>query len=286
MRTFFICLQLFIFTASIAFTGEKTGASDLKNPVCLIRTSMGDIHIELFADDAPNTVKNFIDLAEGSKEYVDVSKGGKIKKPFYDGLIFHRVIRDFMIQAGCPLGDGTGSPGYTFRDEINAKSLGLDKLKAFDDRTRPHNYLGIRSQEDYNNLMKKVLNPIVASMGIDSEEEFRNREKEIVDKLKVLTLEQIYIYMGYRFNDKLTSHYPERGSIAMANSGPDTNGSQFFINVVDTPWLTGKHTVFGHVFDGMEVVDRIVHVPVDDKAKPVNDVKIISIRQVKYPSKE
>ena len=286
MRTLFICLQILLLTTSISFAEQKPDIINSGNPVCLIITSMGDINIELFADDAPETVDNFIGLAEGSKEHVDVKTGKKIKTPFYDGLIFHRVIRDFMIQTGCPLGTGTGSPGYMFGDEINAKSLGLDKIKAFDEKTRPHSYLGIRSQQGYNKLMKKVLNPVVASMRINSEEEFKNREKEIVEKLKELSLEQVYTYLGYKFNDKLVSHHPDRGSIAMANSGPDTNGSQFFINVVDTPWLAGKHTVFGKVIEGMEVVDLISNVEVDGNAKPVNDVKIISIRQINYQPRQ
>lgn len=281
MKFFIICLQLLFVITSTASAEEKLVMTGPENPVCLIKTSMGDIRVKLFINDAPDTVENFIGLAEGNKEYVDARTGKKTKQPFYDGLIFHRVIKDFMIQGGCPLGNGAGSPGYRFKDEINAKSLGLDQLKAFDDQTRPHSYLGIRSQEDYNNLMKKILNPILASMGIASDEELKKREKEVVNKLMELNLEQVYAHMGYRFNDNLNSHHPERGSIAMANSGPDSNGSQFFINTVATPWLAGKHTVFGQVIDGMEVVDRISNVAVDGKASPVDEVKIISIRQVK-----
>src|SRR4051794_28660185 len=121
-------------------------------------TNHGDIKLELFDDEAPKTVRNFRDLAG---------------KGFYDGLIFHRVIKDFMIQGGCPQGTGTGGPGYTFEDEIN-------------------------------------------------------------------------------------DHKVVRGALAMANAGPNTNGSQFFIVTSDAaPWLDGKHTVFGQVVDGMDVVDRI-----------------------------
>src|SRR5215204_6686079 len=123
-----------------------------------MRTSEGDITIELFDEDAPKTVANFKQLA---------SQG------FYDGLIFHRVIADFMIQGGCPQGTGTGGPGYTFEDEINA-------------------------------------------------------------------------------------HKVVRGALAMANAGPDTNGSQFFIvTTEEAPWLDGKHTVFGQVTEGMDAVDAI-----------------------------
>jgi peptidyl-prolyl cis-trans isomerase B (cyclophilin B) len=141
-------------------------------------TSEGPITIELFDEDAPKTVQNFKDLA---------SKG------FYDGLIFHRVIKDFMIQGGCPEGTGTGGPGYQFEDE---------------------------------------------------------------------------------FND----HKIVRGALAMANAGPNTNGSQFFL--VTTPaasWLDGKHTVFGQITDGLDVVDKIEAKPTDGRDKPTEDVRIESL---------
>ena len=140
-----------------------------------MHTNHGPIELELFDDDAPKTVDNFVKL----------SKDG-----FYDGLIFHRVIRDFMIQGGCPQGTGTGGPGYTFEDEIN-----------------PH----------------KVV----------------------------------------------------RGALAMANAGPNTNGSQFFIVTVDAaPWLDGKHTVFGQVADGMDVVEAIEAQPTDARDKPREEARI------------
>jgi len=140
-----------------------------------LHTSEGAIEIELFPKDAPKTVENFTRLAgEG----------------FYDGLVFHRVIPDFMIQGGCPLGTGTGGPGYQFEDEFNG-------------------------------------HPVV------------------------------------------------RGSLAMANAGPNTNGSQFFIVTAEaTPWLDGKHTVFGHVTNGLDVVDRISLVDRDGRDHPTTPVTI------------
>src|ERR671918_792421 len=140
-----------------------------------MRTSEGAITIELFDEDAPKTVANFKQLA---------SQG------FYDGLIFHRVIPDFMIQGGCPQGTGTGGPGYTFEDEINA-------------------------------------------------------------------------------------HKVVRGALAMANAGPDTNGSQFFIVTTDAaPWLDGKHTVFGEVRSGMEAVDSIEGTETGAQDRPTKDAVI------------
>jgi cyclophilin family peptidyl-prolyl cis-trans isomerase len=144
----------------------------------VFKTTEGSIELELYPDDAPKTVANFEKLAGDG---------------FYDGLIFHRVIPDFMIQGGCPQGTGTGGPGYTFEDE---------------------------------------------------------------------------------FND----HRVERGSLAMANSGPDTNGSQFFIVTADAcPWLDGKHTVFGRVVSGQDVADRISFVERDPRDRPVAPVVLESV---------
>jgi cyclophilin family peptidyl-prolyl cis-trans isomerase len=141
----------------------------------VMKTTEGDITLELFDEDAPKTVSNFKQLAG---------------QGFYDGLIFHRVIPDFMIQGGCPEGTGTGGPGYTFEDEIN-------------------------------------------------------------------------------------DHKVVRGALAMANAGPNTNGSQFFIvTTQDASWLDGKHTVFGQVTDGMEVVDRIGATQTDARDRPVDAIGI------------
>lgn len=252
---------------------NKENADD---PVVVIKTSKGDIYIELFAQEAPITVESFTQLAEGTREFTDSKSQQKMKRPFYDGLIFHRVIKDFMIQGGCPRGDGTGGPGYDFADEINANQLGLDKLKAFDEKNGPHPYLLIRSQADFNNVM---LRPLIYKLGIKNVEEYKKRVGEIKQMLDNLTVKECYENLGYQYNDKLKSHLPVRGMIAMANSGPNTNGSQFFINLQDTPWLQGKHTVFGKVIKGMEVVDAIGAVAVDaESSKPQEDVKIISVR--------
>jgi cyclophilin family peptidyl-prolyl cis-trans isomerase len=143
-----------------------------------MRTTEGVIIFELFDDDAPETVANFKKLA---------------KQGFYDGLIFHRIIKDFMIQGGCPYGTGTGDAGYKFDDEIN-------------------------------------------------------------------------------------DHKIVRGALAMANAGPNTNGSQFFIVTTDAaPWLDGKHTVFGEVVDGMDVVDRIENTPTQGADRPIEPIHIANI---------
>jgi peptidyl-prolyl cis-trans isomerase A (cyclophilin A) len=162
-----------------------------KPKYAIVETNMGTIKCELFPDKAPKTVENFVGLAEGIKEWTDPETGEKVKRRFYDGLIFHRVIPNFMIQGGDPLGTGTGGPGYKFEDEI-------------------------------------------------------------VPDLK----------------------FDIPGRLAMANSGPNTNGSQFFITEVPTPHLDGKHTIFGQVVEGQEVVGKIARVPTSPNNKPNEPVII------------
>jgi peptidyl-prolyl cis-trans isomerase A (cyclophilin A) len=250
------------------------------NPVAVITTSMGEIRVLLFADEAPKTVENFLALAEGTKELKDGSTGETVKRPFYDGLLFHRVISGFMIQGGCPKGDGTGDAGYKFKDEINAKSLGLDKAKVLD-ASGAHPAMQIRSQEDFQ---RTVIMPLIKKMGVTSREEYQKRVEEIQKKLEEtvpnLTVMEALENLGYVYEDTHPSHAPVKGSLAMANSGPNTNGCQFFLNLGDTPWLTGRHTVFGEVIQGMDVVDAIGDVKVDAESRPIADVKIVSIRRL------
>ncbi|MCL2390672.1 MAG: peptidylprolyl isomerase [Endomicrobia bacterium] len=157
--------------------------------IAIFETSLGTIKVKLLPENAPLTVENFVELAEGVKEFTDHKTGKKTKKKFYDGLIFHRVIPEFMIQGGDPLGTGTGGPGYKFKDEIDP-SLKFDKP----------------------------------------------------------------------------------GILAMANSGPNTNGSQFFITEVSTPWLNGNHTIFGQVTEGLDIIKKIARSQVDFSDKPIEDV--------------
>jgi peptidyl-prolyl cis-trans isomerase A (cyclophilin A) len=161
-----------------------------------LKTNKGDIVIHLFPDHAPTTVKNFVGLAEGSQEYTDPQTGQKTTGRFYDGLGFHRVIDGFMIQGGCPLGTGTGGPGYTFKDEFHPE----------------------------------------------------------------LSFNKPYL-------------------LAMANAGPSTNGSQFFITVAQTPHLTNRHTIFGEVEDAQSqaVVDAIATAKTDRGDRPVEPVVIESV---------
>ena len=164
--------------------------------VATIHTNHGDIRINLFGNHAPLTVENFVGLATGGKEWTNPKNGQKSTDPLYDGVVFHRIIKDFMLQGGDPLGQGTGGPGYQFKDEIHPE----------------------------------------------------------------LTFAEPYV-------------------LAMANAGPGTNGSQFFITTVPTPWLQAKHTIFGEVADdaSKKVVDDIEAVPTDRGDKPLEPVVISGI---------
>ena len=159
-----------------------------------LTTTQGTVTVRLFPDQAPKTVSNFVELAEGSREWNDPQTRRSTTEKLYDGTVFHRVIPDFMIQGGDPLGNGTGGPGYKFGDEFHPD----------------------------------------------------------------LAFSRPYL-------------------LAMANAGPGTNGSQFFITTVPTPWLNRKHTIFGEVIQGADVVDRISHVKSLPGDRPVTDVVLESV---------
>ncbi|MBL0058163.1 MAG: peptidylprolyl isomerase [Elusimicrobia bacterium] len=189
--------------AMILMTGALMAADGWKKQAgtyAVIDTELGTIVCKLFPDKAPKTVANFVGLAEGTKEFSDPKTGAKTKRPFYDGIIFHRVIPDFMIQTGDPLGKGIGGPGYQFDDEFDP---------------------------------------------------------------------------SLRFSKK--------GILAMANSGPATNGSQFFITVAPTPWLNDHHSIFGEVVEGQSVADAISTAPRDGGDRPTQtlSMKKVTIVRVK-----
>jgi peptidyl-prolyl cis-trans isomerase A (cyclophilin A) len=272
---FIMGLLIIALSAGLAVGIDAEEMEDPGNPVAVMKTNYGTIELELFPDAAPRTVDNFIGLAEGTKEYTDPETGETKSGRFYDGLTFHRVVDGFMVQGGDPLGTGTGGPGYTFEDEINASSLGLDREKAITPEGYPHQYLGIRTQEQFNQI---VIGPVIRELGIGSQDELDERREEFEKVLFELTLQDVFENLGYRYDSSLESYQPVTGSLAMANAGPNTNGSQFFINLADTPWLAGKHTVFGKVIAGMDVVREIGGVETDERSKPVEPVVIRSVR--------
>ncbi|HTR00314.1 MAG TPA: peptidylprolyl isomerase [Candidatus Acidoferrum sp.] len=262
-------------SVTIAERSVEVPVEAADNPLVLLQTSLGDLVIELFPQEAPQTVANFLGLATGTKAFTDPETGGEAQRPFYDGLSFHRVIDGFMIQTGSPTGLGDGNPGYRFEDEIGATSLGLDKMLVLDGNGVPNPVLGVRSQRDFQ---QRVLAPLYKSMGISNQQQLDVRLAEVDQSLRTSTVKGLYEQLGYHYRSDLQSRAPVRGIVAMANSGPDHNGSQFFINLVDTPWLTGKHTVFGKVRLGMEIADMIGKVPVDADSRPLQPVTVLGIR--------
>jgi len=266
-------------SVTVELEGRRVSAEieNPANPLVVISTTRGDILLELLPAEAPETVANFLGLAEGTKPFLDPYTGRQELRRFYDGLVFHRVIDGFMIQAGSPAGTSDGGPGYTFADEINAASLGLDQMQLLDVEGYPNPLLGIRSQEDFQ---QRVLVPLYAQMGITNKATLEARVDDVEQRLRSMTMKQANELLGYRYLDNVQSRAPLRGVIAMANSGPNTNGSQFFITIADAPWLTGKHTVFGKVRAGLDTVDAIGKVRVNAASRPLQDITILSISRV------
>lgn len=268
-----------IFKVTLTLNGRpaEIEMEDLGNPLLLIQTTRGDLAVELLPKDAPQTVDNFLGLAEGLKPFIDPRSGEQVQRPFYDGLVFHRIIKDFMIQGGSPDGQANGGPGFTIDDEINAVSLGLDLMKVLDEDGYPAAVLGIRDQTDFQ---QRVLLPLYKSMGIDNETTLQTRIADVDQRLRAMSVKELFELQGYRYSQAFQSRAPLRGVIAMANSGPDSNGSQFFITLADTPWITGKFTVFGKVRAGMDIVDSIGNMPVDAEKRPLEPVTILLIRRI------
>lgn len=255
----------------------KTPPKAETNPHVAVKTTHGTFTIALLPEEAPKTVANFLGLATGQKVFVDYATNKRTKRPFYDGLTFHRVIAGAMIQGGCPAGDGTGRPGYVFEDEINARALGLDRAPVLDARGVPHASLQIADEDDF---YKKVVDPLLRVLGVRDSDDFRRREGEIDARIRRMTLKEALENQGYRYTQKHTTRPILRGVVAMANSGPSTNGSQFFIATRPLPMLDGKHTPFGHVVAGMKVVETIARSAVDGAKKSGKPVRIISITPV------
>lgn len=258
----------------------KSSLSSPENPVVIIHTTMGDVTCELLPKSAPKTVANFLGLAEGTREFIDPADGKPVKRRYYDGGLFFRVIPEFMVQTGDPTNTGGGGPGYSFEDELSATALGLDSQPAPMDgriiekiaKRKIQEKYGIRDQASYQAAVDKV-----GAEAIDKA--FQAIGNEIAARAQKMTARQLFAEEGYAYQDTLPSFPVTAGVLAMANAGPNTNGSQFFITEVDYPSLTGRHTVFGRVLSGLDVVRKITHVARNGE-RPVEDVVLTSIERL------
>lgn len=228
-----------------------------------IKTNQGDIELVLFRDVAPITVDNFVGLANGTKDWTNPKTGEIEHKPFFDGLIFHRVIPDFMIQGGCPIGTGTGGPGYQFEDEFSGEEIEITGE--------------LTNQEDAILVYQQIIMPYMQEAETPDEEiDQIDRQVKLSRKIDPLLNHTVEFFKEKTGYDKplLTKKLMKSvdyGTICMANSGPGTNGSQFFIVTKKdgASWLNGKHTVFGNVVSGMDVVHKIENLPRDSRDKPL-----------------
>jgi peptidyl-prolyl cis-trans isomerase A (cyclophilin A) len=186
---------LFVVATGVQTAVQKGDAAVPTGTYAKFITTEGTFTVRLFDQEAPKTVENFVGLAQGTKEWTDPRTNKKVKQPYYDGIVFHRVIDGFMIQGGDPLGQGIGGPGYNFADEFHPKLR--------------HNKAGI---------------------------------------------------------------------LSMANRGPNTNGGQFFITLAPTPHLDDRHSIFGEVVEGMDVVRKIGSTKTDARDRPLKDVVITSVK--------
>lgn len=252
------CLILITLHVSPIVTADVNTAtqnmSDPAHPLILMRTSRGDIYIELFPESAPRNVANFIALAEARVPLLDVDTAQEVMPHYYDGKTFHRILRNYLVQSGAPSADTAPAPEFFIDDEINAQALGLNDAKVLDIAGKPHPWLNLHDRTDFE---EQILLPLYQGLNIDSPAAVEARQFEIQRQLQDMSLRQAYEAQGYRYNDRLIPRAPIRGSVAMASAGPNMNRTEFFITLVDTPWLAGKATIIGSVVEGMEVVDRI-----------------------------
>jgi cyclophilin family peptidyl-prolyl cis-trans isomerase len=265
---------------TIVLNGRSTEVpvENPENPLVLLQTNRGDMVFELFPQEAPTTVNHFLGLADGSKPFFDVSTGQQVMRPFYEGLGFHRIVNNFIIQGGSPDGSPSGNPGIVIPDEINALSLGLDRMMVLDAEGSPNPILGIRSEADFGD---RVLEPLYRDMKIGDAETLRARAGQVRDRLKTLTVKDLYEIEGYRYNQRVRSRPPVQGALGMANHGPGTTGSQFFITLSDTDWLTGRYNFFGRIRAGENVLQTIARTRVDENSRPTEAITIFSVTRIK-----
>jgi cyclophilin family peptidyl-prolyl cis-trans isomerase len=256
-------LLLYFTVPHIAFSDVNSAMQVMEsdsNPLMLLSTSLGDIYIELFKVEAPNNVRNFLALAHGEIEFKEKNSGNTFYPRYFDGMQFHRVIPNMLIQAGSPQYHPLGIPSRILDDEINADVLGLDEQPVLNEFGEFNSLLNI---SDRSNFRDVLLEPILKHLRIGSDSELTDRQYEIYDFIVNLTIKQAYELEGYTYNSDLTTRPITRSIVALANSGPNSNGPEFFIATNDLPWLNGKYTVIGKVVEGMDTVDAISRTEID-----------------------
>ena len=263
--------------ASADLASAELAMEDPQNPLLLLTTSAGSIYMELFANEAPDNVANFIALAEGEIELIDTATNTGFKPRYFDGMRFHRVIPGFVIQAGSPSYNPLGAPTEILRDEINADYLGLDQELVLNPDGTFNSMLNIENRADFE---IEILQPLYRSMSIDTGSELLEEQNEVLTALQQMSVKNAYENLGYRYRTDNPSRGVTRGVIALANAGPNGNGPEFFISLADAEWLTGKHTVIGKVVEGMDVVDNIGILPVNPLRFSRRSAVIFSMRRV------
>lgn len=229
-----------------------------RNPLVVLQTSQGDIHLELFPEAAPQNVQFFLNLAAGDQSFPGAAGNTAAAQPYYDGLTFHRVIRDTLIQTGAPERAGRERTTQSVIDEINARGLGLEQQRLLDASGKPHPWLNIADRNDFR---QTVLVPLYRNMGINSEQTLQTQQNAVLERLQSMNLLQFHEVAGYRYDGSLPSRRPARGSVMMVNRGPGTNDGEIFIALTDMPWLIGSSTVIGRVASGMQTVEQISRSP-------------------------
>jgi peptidyl-prolyl cis-trans isomerase A (cyclophilin A) len=242
-------------------------------PMAVMTTDLGEITIELWPDIAPKTVENFIGLASGTKEWTDPATSQQAKRPFYDGLVFHRVIKDFMVQGGCPKGDGSGGPGYKFEDECY-EAGGAKLTGAFTDEETAIRIF----QEVIIPYLQTTQPPDSTLLALVQECQNQQSGKPLMAHPVEWYLERTGRTEPLQSQGKLKAKVAY-GTLCMANAGPNTNGSQFFIvtKKEGCDWLNGKHTVFGKVVKGMDIVHAIEETTNGAPNPKITPVKILSV---------
>ena len=259
------------------YASARLAMEDSSNPLMLVSTSAGPIYIEMLPAEAPENVARFIEFTVGEVPLIETDSTLTVSPRYYNGSRFHRVIPNFIIQAGSPEHNAHGRPRDYLADEINASALGLDRLPVILQAGEINPILNTDSQQEFAN---RVLEPLYRQLGIDSPEQLETEESAIIDALQSLTVMRLYEYEGYRYQNRYPTRAITRGIVALANDGPNRNGPEFFISLSDAPWLDGRYTVIGRVVEGMETADSIGDKPIQPVNPDPESTRIYSIRKL------